>query len=529
MEDKSFPSSHILIFPLPLQGHITPMLHLAELFCLANLKVTFLNTNKNHKLLTQHTDIQARFARYPSFRFETIPDSPSKDQPQAQAQAQAQAQEQEQKRAQKQAQAQAQEQEQKQAQEQAQAQALALAVKRSNLKDALEALHEALAPSAEPLLRELLFGTRDKITCFIIDGWLRFAYEIASEAEVPVIAFRCPSACCIWAYFCIPHIIEAGEVPFKDNEEMDQLVKNVPGMDSFLRCRDLPSFCREQDMSSCCELQEYFVGEIQRTKYAHSFILNTFEDLEGPILSQIRSQCSTVYSIGPLHAHLKYRLGKGETPLSNNSSSSLWEVDKSCISWLDQKPDKSVIYVSLGSTTTLTKDQLTELWTGLVQSKRYFLWVVSPNVIIEGGLDSPTPNDLLEGTEKRGCIVKWSPQDEVLTHRAIGGFLTHSGWNSTLESIVAGVPMLCWPHFADQQLNSRFASEVWRIGLDMKDTCDRTIVEKMINDLMDGKKDELQRSAKRVSQEAKKSISEGGSSYSNLNRLIEDIIAMSNK
>lgn len=222
MEDKSFPSPHILIFPLPLQGHITPMLHLAELFCLANLKVTFLNTNKNHKLLTQHTDIQARFARYPSFRFETIPDSPSnEDQPQAQTQAQEQkqaqkqAQAQKQEQEQKQAQAQEQAQEQKQAQAHAQTQAQTLAVRRINPKDALEALHEALAPSAEPLLRELLFGTRDKITCFIIDGWLRFAYEIAREAEVPVIAFRCPSACCIWAYFCIPHIIEAGEVPFK--------------------------------------------------------------------------------------------------------------------------------------------------------------------------------------------------------------------------------------------------------------------------------------------------------------------------
>uniref|UniRef100_A0A803L527 Glycosyltransferase n=1 Tax=Chenopodium quinoa TaxID=63459 RepID=A0A803L527_CHEQI len=372
MENQSSPTPHVLIFPLPLQGHVTPMLQLAELLCLA--------------------DIQ------------TISGWPPQNQSRPQA------------------------------------------GNTNNVMDLLNAVNEGVAPSAKPLLRELLFGSTetDKVTCFIIDGWLSFAYDLANEAEVPVIAFRCSSACCNWTYFCIPQLIEAGEVPFKENEEMDQLVSKVPGMESFLRCRDLPSFCQGQDMSSCSDLKQYFMNEMQRNKESHSLILNTFEELEGPVLSQIRSQCSRVYPIGPLHAHLKYRLDKEETPLYNNLSSSLWEVDNSCISWLDQKPDKSVIYVSFGSTTTFTADQLMELWAGLVQSKKYFLWVVRPDVITSG-LDGPIPDDLLEGTKKRGCKVKWAPQDEVLAHRAIGGFLTHSGWSSTLESIIAGVPMLCWP------------------------------------------------------------------------------------
>ncbi|KAG9138334.1 hypothetical protein Leryth_001529 [Lithospermum erythrorhizon] len=73
-----------------------------------------------------------------------------------------------------------------------------------------------------------------------------------------------------------------------------------------------------------------------------------------------------------------------------------------------------------------------------------------------------------------------SVRRQVLAHEAIGGFLTHSGWNSTLESIVEGVPMICWPFFADQQINSRFVEEVWKLGLDIKDTCDRNIIEKAI-------------------------------------------------
>lgn len=204
-------------------------------------------------------------------------------------------------------------------------------------------------------------------------------------------------------------------------------------------------------------------------------------------------------------------------------------MDQGCISWLDQKPNKSVVYVSFGSIATLTNDQLLEIWAGLVESNYYFLWVIRPDVIFGDGLDSPTPDELLEGTKKRGCIVKWAPQDEVLAHRAVGGFLTHSGWNSTLESIVAGVPMICWPYFGDQPINSRFVSEIWKIGLDMKDTCDRVIVENMIHDLMDRRKDELKKSMDHISHLANRSISKGGSSYSYLDYLIEDIKAVAMK
>jgi hypothetical protein len=88
---------------------------------------------------------------------------------------------------------------------------------------------------------------------------------------------------------------------------------------------------------------------------------------------------------------------------------------------------------------------------------------------------------------------------------------------------VAGVPMICWPYFADQQVNSRFVSQVWKLGLDMKDTCDRSIVEKMVNNLMVERREEFMRSADEMAKLAKESVSEGGHSYCNLDRLIEDI------
>lgn len=167
-----------------------------------------------------------------------------------------------------------------------------------------------------------------------------------------------------------------------------------------------------------------------------------------------------------------------------------------------------------------------EFWYGLVNSGQHFLWVMRPESIVGKDGESQIPVEISEGTKVRGCIVAWAPQEEVLNHDAVGGFFTHSGWNSTLESIVAGVPMICWPYFADQTINSRFVSEVWKIGLDMKDTCDRVVIEQMIRDLMVVRKDEFIQSADRMAKIAKEAVSKGGSSYCNLDRLIEYIRSM---
>lgn len=98
-----------------------------------------------------------------------------------------------------------------------------------------------------------------------------------------------------------------------------------------------------------------------------------------------------------------------------------------------------------------------------------------------------------------------------------------------MESIVAGVPMICWPYFANQQVNRRFVGEVWRIGIDMKDNCDRTRIEKMVRDLMENIREEFRRSVDSMAEMARRSVNEGGSSYYSLNRLIEDIRSMSER
>uniref|UniRef100_A0A5B7A3R6 Glycosyltransferase n=1 Tax=Davidia involucrata TaxID=16924 RepID=A0A5B7A3R6_DAVIN len=477
MDQQALP--HVLIFPLPLQGPVNCMLKLAELLCIAGFHVTFLNTHHIQRRLLRHTDVQSRLKRYPGFRFESISDGLPEDHPRS--------------------------------------------------GDRFMDIFDSLEAVTKPLFQEMLTSGRlssntgRPVTFIIADGILDFPLLVAQEIGIPLIYFDTISPCCVLIYLSIPKLIQAGELPFKGND-LDAPITSVAGMEAFLRRRDLPSFCRAGDLDS--PVMQLVLTEDRQLPRAQGLILNTFEEIEGPILSHIRSHCPNLYAIGPLHAHLEFRLAEevGSPPTSSNS---LWEEDRSCMTWLDAQPLRSVIYVSFGSLAVTTKDQLMEFWHGLVNSGKRFLWVIRPNAIAGEVWDRQTPVELAEGTEKRGCVVIWAPQEEVLAHPAVGGFLTHSGWNSTLESIVAGVPMLCWPYFVDQQVNSRYVEEVWKLGIDMKDTCDRVIIEKMINDLMEVRRDQFMLSTDKMAKLARTSVSKDGSSYCNLDRLIENIRLMS--
>ncbi|XP_073128059.1 7-deoxyloganetic acid glucosyl transferase-like [Henckelia pumila] len=470
MSSKLVLPPHVLIFPLPAQGHINSMLDLAQLLCLSHFHVTFIVSEFDHQRLLK----AAAFAGYPGFRFQTIPDH---DHPRA----------------------------------------------GDRRMDVFASAVKFMGSCFKKMMLEKdVFASSERraVTCVIADGMFGFAADFAEETGIPLIYFRTISACAFWVYFCADRLIQANEMPFQGNGR-DELVKSVPGMEGFLRCRDLPSFCRVDDTNDRL-LREISNLTKQSTVRANAVVMNTFEDLEQPVLSNISKHMPRLYTIGPGKMHLKSRLNVD----ASIPCTSLWAEDRNCIDWLNAQEPKSVIYVSFGSITTVTREQLLEFWHGLVNSQQKFLWVMRPDSITGGGDCGRVPVELDKGTKENGYMVEWAPQEEVLNHPAVGGFLTHSGWNSTLESIVAGVPMICWPYFGDQMINSRFVSEVWKIGLDIKDTCDRVVIENAVRELMEVRNDEFLERANRLAKMAKMATSEGGSSHCNLNGLVEYISSL---
>ena len=148
------------------------------------------------------------------------------------------------------------------------------------------------------------------------------------------------------------------------------------------------------------------------------------------------------------------------------------------------------------------------------------MWIVRRDLV--KGDAAVLPEEFLAETAGRGLMASWCPQKEVLDHPAVGAFLTHSGWNSTTESIWAGVPMICAPGFADQYINSRYVSGEWGVGLRLDEELRREQVAAHVEQLMGGG-EEMRRNAAEWKARAEAATSPGGSEYENLDRLVDEL------
>jgi hydroquinone glucosyltransferase len=206
------------------------------------------------------------------------------------------------------------------------------------------------------------------------------------------------------------------------------------------------------------------------------------------------------------------------------------------LKWLDNQPHGSVLFVSFGSGGTLSSNQIIELALGLEMSEQRFLWVVrSPNDKIANAsyfnAESHSdpfdflPNGFLERTKGRGFVVSsWAPQPSILAHGSTGGFLTHCGWNSILESVVNGVPLVVWPLFAEQKMNAVILTEGAKVGLRPNvgedGLVERHEIASVVKCLMegeDGKK--LRYQMKDLKEAAAKTLGENGTSTNHISNL----------
>lgn len=169
--------------------------------------------------------------------------------------------------------------------------------------------------------------------------------------------------------------------------------------------------------------------------------------------------CNTTYDLEPAAFSISPRLLPiGPLMASEGNKSSLWQEDTTCLDWLDQQPPQSVLYVAFGSSAVIDQNQFKELALGLDFLNKPFLWVVSN----DKKLNNAYPDDF-HGS--KGRIVGWAPQKKILNHPAIACFISHCGWNSTVEGVCGGVPFLCWPLVKDQFVNKSYICAVWKVGL----------------------------------------------------------------
>jgi hypothetical protein len=281
-----------------------------------------------------------------------------------------------------------------------------------------------------------------------------------------------------------------------------------------LKVKDLPVF-QSKEPEAFYKLVCRFVDECKKSS---GIIWNTFEELESSALTKLCQDFSVpIYPIGPFH---KYSL-------AGSNSTSLLTPDKTCISWLDKQEHKSVVYVSFGSIVAISEEEFLEIAWGLVNSNQPFLWAIRPGTIRGSEWLEPLPSGFLENFGERGYIVKWAPQEQVLKHPAVGAFWTHNGWNSTLESVCEGVPMICMPSFADQKINAKYASDVWKVGLQLENKLERGEIENVIRKLMLGDEaNEIRENVKNLKEKANVCLKEGGSSYCFLDSLVSEILSL---
>ncbi|GJN11865.1 hypothetical protein PR202_ga30098 [Eleusine coracana subsp. coracana] len=475
---------HAVCLPYPSQGHVTPMLKLAKTLHARGFHITFVNTEYNHRRLL-HSRGPAALDGVPGFRFAAMPDGlPPSDAADATQDVPA----------------------------------LCYSTMHNCLPHLLNLL-EKVDDHAQS-------GAAPPVTCLVVDGAMSFGYDAAKAIDVPCAALWTASACGFMGHYHYSSLIEKGFVPFKDETQvnnsayLDTVVHGARGMCDGVRLRDFPSFVRTTDRDDV--MLNFFIYETQRMSLPDAIMINTFDDLEGPAIDAMRELLQPpVLTVGPLLLHAG-RAVPGGGPL-DGLGSNLWKEQTGLLEWLDGHAARSVVYVNYGSITVMTNDQLLEFAWGLANSGYAFVWNIRPDLVM--GDTAVLPPEFRSAVEGRALLTTWCPQEEVLAREAVGVFVTHSGWNSTLESLCAGVPMLSWPFFSEQQTNCRYKRTEWGVGMEIGSEVRRDDLAEMIREVMGGEKGrQMRQRAQEWKDKAIGATLPGGPAQTNLDKVVNEVL-----
>ncbi|XWS53066.1 hypothetical protein CRYUN_Cryun11dG0125800 [Craigia yunnanensis] len=334
--------------------------------------------------------------------------------------------------------------------------------------------------------------SNDYVAGILYDTLSYFAQSVADDLSLPGISVRTSAAATMLAFAVFPHPDGQGYTSFQDSISENQMLELDP---QFLQLQHLIASTLRNSTDAMSEVR---AAVTNATKSSSAIIANTMDFLEQAVVPKIKEYFpSPIFTIGPLHK------------LAPTRSSSLLKEDTECLSWLNKQALKSVLYVSFGSIASMDEQELIEIAWGLANSEQPFLWVIRPGLICGSEWIELLPKDFLDGVGERGRIVKWGPQRKVLAHGAVGGFWSHCGWNSTLESISEGVPMLCRPFLGDQFLNSRYICHVWKVGLELENKLERGKIKEAIKRLMLDVEGEIRKNAMDFKEKTDLCLTEG--------------------
>uniref|UniRef100_A0A7N0TVM8 Glycosyltransferase n=1 Tax=Kalanchoe fedtschenkoi TaxID=63787 RepID=A0A7N0TVM8_KALFE len=473
---------HAVCIPFPAQGHINPMLMMAKLLHHSGFHITFVNTVYNHRRLLKSNGA-ASLQGLDGFRFEKIHDGlPATDDDDDATDA---------------------------------------------TQDIIPLCQSIIEYFATPF-RELVAKLNDAseappVTCIVSDLSMPFTSPVAEELGIPIALLLTAGACGFSSVAYYPELLARGLLPLKDEScfgtgGLDTAVEFIPGVEG-IRLRDLYTFFRTGKPDDV--IVRFNHQKLENTSRANAIVANTFDDLERKVLEGLPATLPKVFPIGPLHLSLS-RIPSSSA--LHSICSNLWSNEAECITWLGRREPRSVLYLNLGSIAAMTPQQATELAWGLADSEQPFLWIIRPDMAASGGVVLP-PGFLAE-TEGRGLVAGWCQQEQVLSHPAVGGFLTHCGWNSSIESVAAGVPMICWPFFADQRTNCWCACNRWGVGMELGEDVRRGEVERLVREVMEGGERGKDMRVKAVEWKrlAEDAVSSDGSSSLNFERFVNQVL-----
>ncbi|KAK9678157.1 hypothetical protein RND81_11G191700 [Saponaria officinalis] len=366
---------------------------------------------------------------------------------------------------------------------------------------------------------------------FVVDMFCSEMADIANEMHVPTYIYFTSGASFLNLMFYSQSLADDGrdiDVAMEFNKQEFSAV--VPGFRNPVTSMVIPALLQDQ---KGCELLLNFAKKFREMK---GILVNTYMELESfGIQALMNGEVPPVYPVGPILELGEKRGGGTDTR------------DESVIQWLDGQPMSSVVFLCFGSRGTFDEEQVKEIANGLEKSGHRFLWALRKPPPPRGlGVSSDNkpfletlPEGFVDRTGGRGKIIGWASQVEVLAHPAVGGFVSHCGWNSTLESLWFGVPMAPWPMDAEQQLNAFELVKELELAVEIRMDYKRDLktgkgtilvtaeeVENGVKTLMDMEPMEgkIGGRVKKMSDQGKKALQEGGSSSIFLRRFIQHVL-----